>query len=458
MAVTITNTSLAPRYFQNTTEEQIPPISTMQLTGIYLPDELGYFYAEKMNRNSLLTELGFNGSEMTVTNDQVMWREEGDELISNAVKVAFDGATKTFTPSPKVFATDAFNIDNQAPTDVEFIGVEVGMKFTAFDSTGKMNFGEVTSVASDNTSFVAKALGEGVANFTIGADAEILFTGLNLNDCECPPAIAIKNWAPTFEAQLEKDGVKVKYCKETLAKEGVKFDYIPTPDGTVSVDKRIDDALKALQARAENRDLFGGKGTLVQATASGRARVGSWGLLPYLEKRAMKVEGLVDSDAEVRQIIAELKKKDVYEAEMWCSDAQYDALQLLYPADNAYSFFENHEGDLKYFEFAGVKINGVKLYFKQLGSLSRASEYAGKRYNFFIKPRGRVWVYLNGERRQMDYLAKVYFEAFGEVYKNLRQEVDGNNGYCGIDEINFVEKSTILAFMPRKWMIGVNVA
>ena len=193
---------------------------------------------------------------MTVTNDQVMWREEGDELISNAVKVGFDGATKTFTPSPKVFATDAFNIDNQAPTDVEFIGVEVGMKFTAFDSTGKMNFGEVTSVASDNTSFVAKALGEGVPQFTIGADAEILFTGLNLNDCECPPAIAIKNWAPTFEAQLEKDGVKVKYCKETLAKEGVKFDYIPTPDGTVSVDKRIDDALKALQARAENRDLF----------------------------------------------------------------------------------------------------------------------------------------------------------------------------------------------------------
>mgnify|MGYP000007442301 FL=1 len=457
MAVTITNTSLAPRYYQNTTEEQIPPISTMQLTGIYLPDELGYFYAEKMNRNSLLTELGFNGSEMTVTNDQVMWREEGDELISNAVKVAFDGATKTFTPSPKVFATDAFNIDNQAPTDVEFIGVEVGMKFTAFDSTGKMNFGEVTSVASDNTSFVAKALGVGVAAFTIGADAEILFTGLNLNDCECPPAIAIKNWAPTFEAQLEKDGVKVEYCKETLAKEGVKFDYIPTPDGTVSVDKRIDDALKALQARAENRDLFGGKGTLVQATASGRARVGSWGLLPYLEKRAMKVEGLVDSDAEVRQIIAELKKKDVYEAEMWCSDAQYGALQLLYPADNAYSFFENHEGDLKYFEFAGVKINGVKLYFKQLGSLSRASEYAGKRYNFFIKPRGKVWVYLNGERRQMDYLAKVYFEAFGEVYKNMREEVAGN-GLCGIDEINFYDKSTILAFMPRKWMIGVNVA
>ena len=38
MAVTITNTSLAPRYYQNTTEEQIPPISTMQFTGIYLPD------------------------------------------------------------------------------------------------------------------------------------------------------------------------------------------------------------------------------------------------------------------------------------------------------------------------------------------------------------------------------------------------------------------------------------
>ena len=39
----------------------------------------------------------------------------------------------------------------------------------------------------------------------------------------------------------------------------------------------------------------------------------------------------------------------------------------------------------------------------------------------------------------------------------MREEVAGN-GLCGIDEINFYDKSTILAFMPRKWMIGVNVA
>lgn len=456
--MTITNNGLAPRYYTNSTDEQIPPISAMELTGLHLPESMGYYIATQLPKNSILSELMVTANEITVSSDQVYWREQGDNLTSDAVKANYEVASRQFTPNPTAFDTDDLNIDTKAPVNCEFIGIEAGMKFTVFDSTGEMNFGMVESVASDNRSFVGKAIGEGVSAFTIGADVEIFFTGLNLNDCECPPAIQIKDWSPTYEAQLEKDGVKVEYCKETLARQGAKFDYIPTPEGYVSVDKRIDDAIKALQARVENKHLLSGRASAAQAAAAGRNRLGTWGLLPTLEARAMKVEGLIDDDDELRQLVKELKKKEVYEAEMWCSDDQYDALQLLYPSTSQFSFFENHEGDLKYFEYAGVKINGVKLYFKSLSALNKASEYAAKRYNFFIKPKGNLSVYINGETKNVGYLTRVYFDdKMGSVYKNLREEVVGTTkDYCGVKEVNFYDKSALVAVMPRKWVIGVN--
>ena len=39
--MTITNNGLAPRYYTNSTDEQIPPISAMELTGLHLPESMG---------------------------------------------------------------------------------------------------------------------------------------------------------------------------------------------------------------------------------------------------------------------------------------------------------------------------------------------------------------------------------------------------------------------------------
>lgn len=455
MAVTITKKP-ASYYYQNDDAGHQPPISSMELSNIFVPDSLGYVMAEQLGRGSILTQLGMQAQEFTTSSDQVMWREEGDMLVSSANKATFTLASNTFAVNPSTFPADLDNVDSNAPTNAEWVGISVGLRFTVFDSTGKQNWGRIKSIASDGKSFVAEAQG---GAFTIGTDVEVLFTNNNLDDCECPPCIAIKNWAPTYDNTLVKDGVCVNYCEETLIKEGVEFNFIPMKDGkTVTVDTRLNDALKVMNDKLENTFLYDKKLTTAEATAQNKEHVGTNGVITILEKRAVKVEGMLQTLDDVRAVVAILKANEVFTATIHCTAAQYSALQALFPPTSAYTInpFENHETDLIHLGFGGFKIDGVTVRFKELTALDKSSAYAAKKYNFIIVPEGKLSRLINGKRETVGYLNAVYFAGNGKTWKMLREEERNKDGYCGTNNITYTTKVAPVIFMARKFILGVN--
>ena len=412
--------------------------------------------AEELGKGSILAQLSLQGREFTSSTDQVMWREEGDMLVSKANKATFATATSTFTVAPSVFPTIVGNIDSKQPTDAQWVGVTPGLRFTAFDSEGVQNWGVVDTVASDGKSFVATVTG-GEA-FTIGADVEVQFTNYNLEDCECPPSIAIKNWAPTFENTLVKDGIAVEYCEETMIKESVQFDFVDTGKGKVSVDSRLSDAQKVLNQRMEATFAFDKRLTQAEATALGKDKLGTNGVFTILEGRASKVEGIITTMDDVNMLVSMLKANQITEATMHNTAAQQSALQALFPPSSAYSIdpFTDHSNQLIHFGFAGFRINGVTVRFKEWSALDQGASYAAKRYNFVIVPEGKLSRVINGKRETVGYLNAAYFGGNGKVWKMLRSEDPGNGGYCGLDKINYLTTVAPVIFMAHKFIVGVS--
>lgn len=457
MAITITKKP-ASYYLQNDAQGHQPPISAMELSNIFVPDSLGYVMAEQLGKGSILTQLGMQAQEFTTSSDQVMWREEGDMLVSSANKATFTLATKTFAVNPATFPVDADNIDSAVPTDAQWVGISENLRFTVFDSTGKQNWGWIKTIAADGKSFTAEAQG---GTFDIGANVEVMFTNYNLDDCECPPCVAIKNWSPTYENTLVKHGTCVNYCEETMIKEGVQFDFVPMKDGkTVTVDTRLNDAQKKMNDELENTFLFDKKLTQAEATAMGKDHVGTNGVITQLEKRAVKIEGMITTQQDIRDVIAILKSNEVYTATIHCSAAQFSAIQALFPPTSAYNInpFENHETDLIYLGFGGFKMDGVIVRFKELTALDRSSAYLAKKYNFFIVPEGKLSRLINGKREQVGYLNAVYFAGNNKVWKMLREEERNADGHCGTNNIRYFTKVAPVIFMARKFILGVAAA
>lgn len=454
MALTITNNYTAQAFLQNDAQGAQKPISAMELSGIFLPESLGYVMSQEMGTGSILAQLAMQQREFEVSNDQVMWREEGDMLRSLVNKATH--ATGTFTVNPTTFPQVAGNIDTAAPTDAQWVGVTPGLRFTVFDSTGVQNWGVVATVAPDGKSFTATSTG-GAASFTVGSDVEVMFTNNNLDDCECPPCVAIKNWSPTLQNTLVKHGTCIQYCEETMIKENVRFDYIETPDGNVSVDGRLNDALRKMHREVEATFAFDKRLTEAEATAQGKDHVGTDGVLTILDGRATKVQGLIETMDDVMLLIGLLKDNGISEATMHCTSAQYSALQALFPPNSAWHIdpFVNRETDLIYLNFGGFKINGVTIRFKEWSVLDYGAPYAAKKYNFVIVPEGTLSRVINGRRENVGYLNVVYFAGNGKVWKNLRSEDPGNGGYCGLDKINYFTKVAPVIFMAHKFILGI---
>lgn len=451
----IANNYTAEYFLMNDVQGQRKPISAMELSNIFIPESLGYVMAEEMGQGSILATLSAQQREFTTRLSQVMWKEEGDMLVASANKATY--ATNVFTVSPTSFPTPVGNMDTSIPgaAAAQWVGIHVGLRFTVFDSTGVQNWGRITAIAGDGKSFTAAATG--AASFTVGASVEVMFTNYNLDHCECPPAIAIKNWAPTFGNTLAKDGVAVEYCAETMQEEGMLFDHIPTPRGEVSVDTRLNDALKLHTQRLEHSFAFDKQLTEAEATAAGSIAQGTNGVFTILEGRATKVQGLVEDMDDVNLLVSILKKNKIREATMHCTAAQFTALQALFPVTSAYHIdpFVDHENDLVHFGFAGFKINGVTIRFKEWSALDEAGDFVGLKYNFVIVPEGRLRRVINGQTENVGYLNAAYYTIDGKVMKMLRQDQVGNGGYCGVDKISYLTKVAPVLFMANKFILGV---
>lgn len=460
MAITITTPP--EKYFvSQVKDEQRPLISEMEITGLWKPEFIGRYIAEKMDDTSLMAQLMIQGREMAVSTDQIVWKEEDNNFSVNSItgKGLITRAANVFTLNTTAIPDDPYDIDANRPANAQIIA-EVGMNFMVIDPAGEMNHGEITAIATDHQSFTAKWIGEGATAWTIGTtDLDIFFYGYNLDHCECAPCIGYKTYAPTRENSMFKDGMCVEYCDETIANEGGgAYDLLEVGNGDfVTVDERLQQAQMSLLERAEWQIAFGTRLTEAQATASGKIARGLNGIFPTLDKRALKFEGMVETFADFKEIAKYLKKEGIKRATMRCSDDQMSKINDLVPNFTQLQFdpFTDHTNQMFYIGFGGIKVDGVEIIFKEWSALNSTSENLAARYHYVIIPEGNLTRVMNGQRTKVGYLQLVWFKDMNSNYKFKR--VESGEQSCGNHKIDYVNKLTIAIFHPEKWIIGVAV-
>lgn len=461
MAITIT--TQPEKYFvSQIQEEQRPLISEMEITGLWKPEYLGRYVAEKMDDTSLMAQLMIQGREMAVSTDQIIWKEEDNNFSVNSItgKGLITRAANVFTLNTSAIPDDPYDIDSNRPADAQIIA-EIGMNFMVVDTDGIMNHGEITAIATDHKSFTAKWIGEGATAWTIGTtDLDIFFYGYNLDHCECAPCIGYKTYAPTRENSMFKDGVCTEYCDETIANEGGgAYDLLEVGNGDfVTVDERLQQAQMSLLERAEWQMAFGKRLTAAQATASGKVARGLNGIFPILDERALKFEGMIESFADLKEITKYLKREGIKSATLRCSDDQMSKINELIPNFTQLQFdpFVDHTNQMFYIGFGGLKVDGVTLIFKEWSALNSLSENLAARYHYVIIPEGNLTRVMNGVKTKVGYLQLVWFKDLNNrPYKFMR--VESGEQSCGNHKIDYVNKMSIALFHPEKWIIGVAV-
>lgn len=450
-------------FIQKNEEGQRSPLSAIEISGLWKPESLGRVIVEEYQaEDSLLAQLMIQGRESTASTDQVVWKEEDNDFSINPItgKGIVTRAANVFSLNTASINPDPYDIDSNRPATAQFI-VTVGMNFSVFDSTGKYDHGQITAVATDNLSFTATVYGEGKSAWTIGtADLDIIFTGLDLDHCECPTGIGYKTYAPVRENTMQKDGDSVEYCEETLANEGAgSYDLYEVGNGDfVELDERLNRAQKNLLKTADFRLAFGERKTIAQATALGQKSVGMRGLLPILETRALKIDGMIESFSDFTKIANYLKKEGIRSATIRCTDKQMEKINALVTPTSPYYInpFQDNTNSMFYIGFGGVKVNDVTIIFKEWSALNMLSENVAERYNFVVIPEGKLTKVINGVRQNVGYVEIVWFKAFNKVYKFLRDK-DGEEKKCGKTKVDYLNKFTVAVFHPEKFILGINI-
>lgn len=454
------NLTVTPSYFlRQDTETQRPPVSELEISGMFKPEYLGRVIADKLDNTSLVAQLLMQGREFTSSISQVTWKEEGNTYSRNKVSGAglVTRTVNDFLINTAAIPTDAYDIDSNRPDQAQWI-VKPGMEFMVVDSTGKMDYGKITAVSVDGKTMTATPLTVGGVWTIDTTNIDIFFTSYNLDNCECPPCIGWKDYAPSRMNTMTKDGECVSYCEETSIEEGAgAYDLFEVKGQYMYVDEKLNNSQKSLLERMEYAIAFSKRLTEAQATAAGQVSRGMEGLFPTLEGRAKKHEGFIETLADLRAIASYLKKEKITSATIRCSLEQMDKLQALVTPTSPYFFspFENHESDLVYLDFGGIKISGVTLIFKEWTALADASDNLSKRYNFVVIPEDTLTRVINGKREKVGYLNIVWFAGNGKTWKFLRDNNE-NEHNCGNLKYDIVNKFTITVFMPEKFILGIN--
>lgn len=452
-------TKPATYFYQVNAEGQRPPVSKLEISGLFYPEYLGRVVAEDMDEGSLIAQLMLQQRESTVSNDQIVWKEEDGSYSVNKVVGAglVIRALDDFTINAAAIPTDAYDIDDNRPTQAQWI-VKEGMNFMVVDALGEVNHGVITAIATDGKTFTATPIGDGVSAWTVGTtNLDVIFYGYNLDHCECPPCIGYKNYTPTRENTMFKDGQCVEYCEETLAVEGSGATDLFEKDGQfMSVDQRLTDAQKALLERMEFAMAFGKRLTPTQAAALGQKSLGMNGIFTTLENRALKVQGEIETIDDLVLLAGELKRQGVKSATLRTTNSQYAKLMALVTPTSPYYVnpFEDNTNSLFYIGFRGVNINGITIIFKEWSALDALSENLAKKYHYVVIPEGVLTKHLNGQAQKVGYLQLVWFNAFGKVYKFLRDK-ENEEKNCGSTKVDYISKFTIALFHPEKWILGV---
>ena len=459
MAVNIT-TKPENYFFTDNVNQQRPTISSLEITGLFQPEYLGRVVAEEMDDSSIIAQLMIQGRESMVTTDQIVWKEDDNHASVNVVEGTgiITRAGNNFTINSSAIPADAYDIDENRPDDAQFI-VSEGMQFMVVDATGVTDHGVITAISADKKTITATFVGEGATAWTVAlVNLTLVFYGYNLDHCECAPCVGFRKYAPTRQNTMFKDGECFNYCEETMAVEGSgSYDRFEIKGDFMNLDEELNHKQAALLERMEFAVAFGKPLTRAQATALGKTSLGMKGIFPTLDERALKIQGQVETLADLMAITTYLKKQKVYSATMKCTDAQYAKLMNIVPPSSPYFInpFTDNSDSMIVIGLKGFKFNGVTIMFKEYSALDQLSANIGARYNFVIIPEGILTKIINGKKEKVGYLNLHWFSAFGKAYKWYRDK-DNEEKTCGSTKVDYVSKFTISLFHAEKWIIGVN--
>lgn len=454
----IVNPTVDKQYLlQKSTGGRKPLVSSMEIAAATAPEYIGEVVLPEIAKNTYLGFLLAQGNEITIASDQFRYNEsEGTNIPLSITGRVVKRTDKDFTIDATKIPSDPYDFDSSRPTKLQFI-VEVGMEFTAIDATGKMNYGKITAINSDSTVITADRVDTDTDWDIASADLEIIFTGYNLDHCECPPCIGYKDYSPAREQSFFKTGVCLEWCdEEVIATGGGSYEPYNTKDGEYWLDTNLDRKMTELSDMTDNALAFARRLTAAQATAKGSPR-GTMGIFQILDNRATKFQGKITAISDLSDIAALLEKEGVYEAALHCTPEQYTALMDLLPRTNyQWDPFVNHQNDLMYLGYKGIDVNGVKLIFTKWNAFTgkHASLNLAKKYNFLITPMGKLKRTVAGKTEEVGYANVAWFGNERKVYKNLR--VDNGIANCDKFKIEYVNKFAPVIFFPEKFIVGIN--
>ncbi|MDR2207173.1 MAG: hypothetical protein LBE36_13575 [Flavobacteriaceae bacterium] len=439
----------------------------MALTSIFNnnPKWLGVILARDYGMDdSLIAELMAQGNEFTVASDQVIWEEEAYvkslASVTGAGAVTKDG--NDFTINPAAIPADAFDFDSDRPTEAVWTNVRQGVQFTAFSSTGGMTSGVVTSISNDGKTFTATPVGEDWEDLESEdpiENIEIYFTGNILAHCELAPCVASRPYNPKRENTMKKNSQCVEYCIETEIANGedggdaiVVFKN-PNGDGEYHVSERLADKEKLLLEEMDYSFAFDHRFDLDVNTGLPK---GTWGILPILENRAQKNQGMITTLQDAKNLAANMLKQNVKYGVLRCTTEQSMVLADLFPLGGQFTIdpFKDNTNALFHFGYGGFKIGEVTILFKRWKSIDNLGENVGKRYHYLMIPQGKLKRVINGKEMQVGYLNIAWFGNKKENWKfrTTTDEIHGGNFKTDIEV-----KAAPIVLRPQDFILGVSV-
>lgn len=454
MAVVIPQVDL-PRFQQPLPKGRKTLVTEMEISCAVAPHFLGQVQAKEVAYDTYAGFLMASGNEITVAADQVSWKEKPSE--TNVVQIVGQNIVSrtgnNFTINASAIPADAYDIDSCRPENAQFFTF-VGERLLAVDNTGKREIGEVTAISSDGKTITVECREEDEEWSLSTSNLDIIFLGDNLDHCGCPSVLGWKPYSPTYENGFKSFGDGFEFCEETMVAEGgwEAFpdrnygEYVFTPAF------QLNDAQKRLMKKTDTALAW------EKRTSTGDFSQNMRGIFQFLDERALKVEGELETLDDLISVTQFLKDDDIYEAYLDATPSQYTKLMNIMRENVSIQWnpFENHQSDLMYLGFKGVDIFGVKLMFREWKGLSgRGSEKLGKAYNFVITPADKVNVTLNGKSQQLGRVTLVWFGNANDPYK-FKRDSNENDYNCGKVKVTYKNKVSVAVFGADKFILGIN--
>jgi len=405
---------------------------------------------KKLTDNNFLAFLEAYGMTLPVKSDTIVFVESTtpDRTIDDDAAV---------TRSADEFTIDWSAVEGYVNGDDSFF-MKVNDNVTATDNTGKEEYGVITSIDKANNKFTAKC-SDG-ASWTVDTqNLTLTFGGNDYGPGTC---------APDGDLELRRQETRtqklqtIKHAKDY--KKGAKYAFCFNDGKTVKwYDKTMFELKDELNNKV-NTTLLVAHESATGSGAYGAKKYGTLGLFQNIKTNGLWWNGYVTDVAHVKTILDYYTTLGIKTKQLmwWVDSTQYDYLEKI-----AVDYAKNKGVDVSIileakdelilkFGFKGFDMNEYEIRFKKWGLTDGNSPFGKKRIKGampkgMIVPIGLVPTVINGEKKDVPYLFKVYKD---EELKpgQVRYYQDGGwlgNGSCEYAKLSASTTVTLVTPVPE---------